>query len=343
MLFKQCSKNCYFCVNKHFLIFGRFLGLASFRAVCNHKNSKTNYKIESSNFYVSVSLFISLLFFVCCLYGLYEIAIDVNVTFHIGSKILINNSISMACFGLVIIFVRQLKYRKAQFHGIMQILQNGKFYNAPNLLPYGSVCKIYKRSRMYFINVTTVSIIMLAYYFWTSQKFSYIQIVQRLSIVLGIYFYMVFSFGFVIESKTYQEILHNTYAKIKISLENQRNYTLIHNKIGNRRVNNFKYLTLEEQLISLRKLHLAVFDNMKLLFNFLSPVITIALPCLVGWMIFTTYAAIQIITNENFAQIDKEYCFILLNVDLSIIIISVNLRFTEKLKHPVSFDLKASC
>lgn len=335
MFFKKISKNCYFCVNELSFIYGRLLGFNSLVVECSHKNSKNFHRVEDSLPYKALALFIFLTLSTFCAYGLFNgFYSREHGDFHFYSKILITNSITCVCFSNVLLFLLKMKYRKAQLEGITKLLQNGKFYNVPTLITYEAGRKLRRWNQVFYVLLTACIFFLILYYSLSSNNLTIVQIIQRHSIIASFIFYLVFSYGFVIESCTYQEILYSCSSRIKISLENHYNYQAIQDNLANEV--NFKYLCLEQQLVNLRKLYLAITDNIKLYFNFISPIITINVPCFIFFIILTMYATIKIVLAGNISQSDREYFVVLLCFDLSIAFISVNMRFTEKIKKPVS-------
>lgn len=332
MFSKKVSKNCYFCINEPLFILAGLMALTPFHIKCKHEHSKHKFTLKNAIFYKLFPFCISLMMFILCICGLYELIAMERGTFYYYSRSFMNTSLGYVCFGNTIIYLFKIKYRREQLQGIGELLQNGKLYNVSTLISYESMKKLRREGQFYYIKTCLVGSMFFGYFTYMSSSVN--ELLQRYSLFFGMVSGTIFSHVHVLEIKTYREILKCCYKKLQMVLENQIN---CHENVSENTNINLKYLTLQEQLINIRKLHLAILDNVKLYYNYLSPIITYNIPFFIAWTIFILYATLNMIYRENVWEIDKEYCIMLIITDATIVNLNKNLYFIEKLKESVSF------
>lgn len=136
-------------------------------------------------------------------------------------------------------------------------------------------------------------------------------------------------------------MLTNCYDKIEVALENRGNYVEIEKtlmKLNNKiyDASAVKYVTLVEQLIKLRRLHMAIYDNIKLHVQADSVIILVDLVSFILWSILTNYATVDLILNPITWTIDQEYCILIVGTHFSIVSVCLTLWRVENMKKPVS-------
>lgn len=339
LLYKMFSmkafKNCYYCIHKPLFTYSRFSGLTPFSIECNHENSNNTYKVEEAWFYKFIALAFTFFMLVLCIPEIYKAIISTDTTYYHYSKMFFDNSMGYICFMNTLIFLNNIKYRKAHLIGINELLQNGKLYSIPTLISQKTASRLRKYALLHCSYTTATISIMFVYFTFTAKNYGITVILQRYISIVGVVCFLVLSQSFMLELQTYQEILRSCNEKIVMVLQNQNNYKAINDQIKTKAIA-VKYVSLEEQLINARRLFVALFDNMQLYFKFYSPVMTHGVPCFIFGVIMTSYTTLYIILRENIWNLDKEYCMYLGVTTVSLISMSVNVRYAEKLKNPVS-------
>lgn len=340
---KKVYKNCYYCIKSPFVLFNRFFGPGIFKINCFHDGSNEVLKIHKSILYVIIALIIAILSLTFSLYTTYEAIVSHQSAFQFYAGVTIRSSLGFITFFHSIIWILGTKYRMIQLLSLSDLLQNGKYYGVQTLISLKTTTKLRKDS-LWLVWRFSIFLFGMVFMFNNNlQKISINNTMLTFIFIAGSCTYLTNGCNTRIDCLIYREILGNCYKKIKIILENHLNYIEIENQIHFFNKYNVKYVTLEEQLKKLRKLHIAVYDNIVLYYKLLSNIAFFQFGGFMLWSILTNYAIVDIFRHPIIWKVNKKYCFLIFVTNYSVLNMVMLLKDIENLRKVVSFKRDAFC
>lgn len=275
---RQIHKNCYICINKILFSFGHVYGLCAITSVCDHKNNKTTFVVKRNKFWVFFTYLISTFTLITTTLQLLERTKvpDIEKGLIFVSKIATDTMICYLFSINLCMFLWNDNCRLAQIDGVMNLLQNGRYYGVGNILTKENAIKLYKDSIKYLLLMLTLIGFSIVYSICTFAQFNLLYLLHRICITAAILSYFLFMASSSMEMRTYVLMFNECYNKAKMILENNFNYQQIEYinesavwSITPINTTIVKYENLEESLLKIRKLHLAIQDNLHLYCKFL--------------------------------------------------------------------------
>lgn len=337
MLFKskKVCHNCYYCIKAPLLFYTRFFGTDIFHIKCIHEGSTNSSELQEAPVYKMVFLTSCTTLLVFAIYTLF-VAFTTHskdVYFYIG--LVMNSTLGLMTSVAGALSYSSLQNRRVQIILLTNLLKNVKYYGTDSLINHKSSQKI-RASVRYYFSFITFHIISVMIFNLMLSNFTFLNISLRVLLYVGGLTFMAILSNFAVDTLIFQEIMGNCYDKIQSALVNRNNYTKIEEELNFANVNNVKYVSLEERLVKLRKLLLAIYDNLTLYFHTSSKLISFITLSYMLWLILTCYATVDLILHPVIWKNDKEYCLVLISTHMAVFSVYIALKRVENIKKPVS-------